>query len=205
MRQFTKNDVTVLNKKVIWQGYFKMLKYRFTHSLFGGGTSDVVERELFERDTAVAVIPYDPVRDQIVMVEQIRVGAFKHDINPWMVELVAGMIEEGEESLDVAKRELHEETGLRCNRIEKIMSYLVSPGGTSECIELYIAEIDASKASAIAGLEEESEDIRTLTLDVKEALKRLSTAKFQNGVTIVGLQWLALNHRDIKKRWSPAM
>lgn len=202
MRQFNKSDVSVLSKKVIWQGYFRMLKYQFTHALFGGGTSDVVERELFERDTAVAVIPYDPVRDQIVMVEQIRVGAFEHDVNPWMVELVAGMIEEGEEADEVAKRELREETGLECQRLEKLFSYLVSPGGNSERIDLYIAQVDASKAAAIAGLESESEDIRTLVMDVNCALEQLNQAKFQNGVTIVGLQWLALNHQKMKDKWA---
>lgn len=202
MKSFSKNDVTVVKKEVVFQGYFRMLKYYFTHALFGGGTSDVVERELFERDTAVAVIPYDPVRDQIVMVEQIRVGAFEHDVNPWMVELVAGMIEEGEKADEVAKRELLEETGLECQRLEKLFSYLVSPGGTSERIDLYIAHVDASKTAEIAGLECESEDIRTLVMDVNCALEQLSQAKFQNGVTIVGLQWLALNHQKMKEKWA---
>ncbi|MGB0835483.1 MAG: NUDIX domain-containing protein [Psychrobium sp.] len=202
MKSFSKNDVNVVKKEVVFQGYFRMLKYYFTHALFGGGTSEIVERELFERDTAVAVIPYDPVRDQIVMVEQIRVGAFEHDVNPWMVELVAGMIEEGEEADEVAKRELFEETGLECQRLEKLFSYLVSPGGTSERIDLYIAHVDASKAAAIAGLESESEDIRTLVMDVNCALEQLSKAKFQNGVTIVGLQWLALNHQKMKDKWA---
>ncbi|MGB0899878.1 MAG: NUDIX domain-containing protein [Psychrobium sp.] len=203
MKPFSQHDVTVVKKEVVFQGYFRMLKYYFTHALFSGGTSDIVVRELFERDTAVAVIPYDPVRDQIVMVEQIRVGAFGHDINPWMIELVAGMIEEGELADDVAKRELKEETGLDCHRLDKIMSYLVSPGGTSECIDLYIAEVDASQALTIAGLACESEDIRTMVMDVNEAIEQLSQSKFQNGVTIVGLQWLALNHRALKSKWRP--
>lgn len=202
MKSFSKNDVNVVKKEVVFQGYFRMLKYYFTHALFGGGTSDIVERELFERDTAVAVIPYDPVHDQIVMVEQIRVGAFEHEVNPWMVELVAGMIEEGEAADEVAKRELLEETGLECQRLEKLFSYLVSPGGTSERIDLYIAHVDASKAAEIAGLESESEDIRTLVMDVNCALEQLSQAKFQNGVTIVGLQWLALNHQKMKDKWA---
>lgn len=200
MNQFSNKDLTIVKKEVIWQGYFKMLKYYFTHSLFGGGTSQIIERELFERDTAVAVIPYDPITDEIVLVEQIRVGAFEHDVNPWMTELVAGMIEEGEAADDVAKRELFEETGLECQYLEKIMSYLVSPGGTSEKIELYIAHVDASSAKKIAGLECEGEDIRTLKMGVNDAIEKLSLSEFQNGVTIVGLQWLALNHQRIKQQ-----
>lgn len=204
MNQFSRSDLKVVKKEVIWQGYFRMVKYYFTHALFNGGTSNVIERELFERDTAVAVIPYDPVTDEIVLVEQIRVGTFEHDVNPWMIELVAGMIEEGEQSADVAKRELFEETGLSCQRLEKIMSYLVSPGGTSEKIDLYIAQIDASTASDIAGLEEEGEDIRTHRLSVADVIEQLSQSRFKNGVTLVGLQWLALNHQRIKQQWSSA-
>lgn len=201
MNKFSKKDLTIVKKEVIWQGYFRMLKYYFTHSLFNGGTSDIVERELFERDTAVAVIPYDPITDEIVLVEQIRVGAFEHNVNPWMVELVAGMIEEGETSEDVAKRELFEETGLECQHIEKIMSYLVSPGGTSEKIDLYFAYVDAKTANSIAGLESEHEDIKTHRLSVTDVINQLSESKFQNGVTITGLQWLALNHDKIKQQW----
>jgi ADP-ribose pyrophosphatase len=201
MNQFSRNDLKVVKKEVIWQGYFRMVKYYFTHALFNGGTSNVIERELFERDTAVAVIPYDPVTDEIVLVEQIRVGTFEHDVNPWMIELVAGMIEDGEQSADVAKRELFEETGLQCQRLDKVMSYLVSPGGTSEKIDLYIAQVDASTASEIAGLEEESEDIRTHRLSVADVIEQLSQSRFKNGVTLVGLQWLALNHQRIKHQW----
>jgi len=202
MNKFSRKDLTIVKKEVIWQGYFRMIKYYFTHALFSGGTSEVIERELFERDTAVAVIPYDPVTDEIVLVEQIRVGTFGHDVNPWMIELVAGMIEEGELADDVAVRELTEETGLSCQRLEKVMSYLVSPGGTSEKIDLYIAQVDAASASKIAGLEEEGEDIRTLRLSVSEVIEQLHQTSFQNGVTLVGLQWLALNHQRIKKEWS---
>lgn len=198
MKPFSRKNLTIVKKEVIWQGYFKMLKYYFTHSLFDGATSGVIERELFERDTAVAVIPYDPMTDEIVLVQQIRVGTFEHDVNPWMTELVAGMIEEGEMPDDVAKRELYEETGLTCHCLEKIMSYLVSPGGTSEKIELYIAYVDAASAKEIAGLESEGEDIKTLTLKASDAIEKLSQGEFQNGVTIIGLQWLALNHQRIK-------
>jgi len=203
MNQFSKKDLTIVKKEVIWQGYFKMIKYYFTHQLFGGGSSPVVERELFERGTAVAVIPYDPVTDEIILIEQIRVGAFNHDINPWMIELVAGMIEENEQSSDVAKRELMEETGLDCLRLEKVMSYLPSPGGTSEKIDLYIAEVNAASVSDIAGLESENEDIKTHRFSVKEAIELLSQSHFENGVTIIGLQWLALHHQSIKQRWMP--
>jgi len=201
MNQFSKKDLSIVKKEVIWQGYFRMIKYYFRHKLFNGGVSEIVERELFERDTAVAVIPYDPITDEVVLVEQIRVGAFDHDLNPWMVELVAGMIEENEESEDVAKRELFEETGLECNHIEKVMSYLVSPGGTSEKIDLYLAYVNAKTANRIAGLESEHEDIKTHRLSVMEAINQLSDSRFQNGVTITGLQWLALNHEQIKREW----
>ncbi|NRA70359.1 MAG: NUDIX domain-containing protein [Gammaproteobacteria bacterium] len=196
---FDKSDLTVISRKTQWQGYFKILKYRFTHQLFKGGESKVIEREMFERGHAVVVIPYDPVNDCVVMIEQIRVGTFDHNMNPWLVELVAGVIDEGETSLAVAHRELLEETGLQAVDCYKVLEFLSSPGGMSEQIELFIAQIDSANIENFAGLAEEGEDIRVFVMSREAAMQAVDQGDICNGASIIGIQWLALNYQRLQQ------
>jgi len=198
---FESSDLQILSRELQWQGYFKMVKFTFEHKLFAGGTSEIISRELFDRGHAVVVIPYDPVTDQLILIEQIRVGAFDHNISPWLIELVAGIIEEGEDPADVARRETYEETGLETLRCQKIMSYLSSPGGMSERIDLYLAQVNASDIADIAGLSEEGEDIRVFAMDREQAYQALEQGKITNGASIIGIQWLALNYLRIRQEW----
>ncbi|MEZ9926102.1 ADP-ribose diphosphatase, partial [Vibrio breoganii] len=106
---FHNDDVEILATDTLFKGFFSLVKVKFRHRLFAGGWSEEIERELFERGHAVAMLPYDPVTDQVVMVEQIRVGALG-EARPWQLEIVAGMLDkEGEDPVDVAKREAVEE------------------------------------------------------------------------------------------------
>ncbi|NRA60756.1 MAG: NUDIX domain-containing protein [Psychrobium sp.] len=198
---FTAQDVEIVSKETLWQGYFKMVKFTFRHRLFSGGKSELIERELFDRGHAVAVIPYDPVTDEVVLIEQIRVGAFDGQFNPWLIELVAGIIEPNEHAMAVARRETLEETGLVVEQCEKIMSYLSSPGGMSESMDLFLARIDASQAAAVAGLADEGEDIRVITMPVSAVFEALRAGEFVNATTIIGLQWLQLNHQRVRQQW----
>lgn len=197
--QFNSRDVEVIEKRTIWQGYFKMVKYFFRHSLYAGGKSQVIEREMFERGHAVAVIPYDPVTDEVVLIEQIRVGAFGSDVSPWLIEVVAGIIEDGEVPGDVARRELVEESGIEPQSMEKVMSFLTSPGGTSERIDLYLAKVNAASGVEIAGLDEEGEDIKVLRVSVASAIKALDDGLIINGPTVIAIQWLARHHQRIRQ------
>lgn len=199
---FNSDDLQIISRELQWQGYFKMVKFTFEHRLFKGGVSQTIERELFERGHAVVVIPYDPVSDQLVLIEQIRVGAFDHDMSPWLIELVAGIIEEGEDPEDVARRETIEETGLEAVKCQKIMSYLSSPGGMSEQIDLYIAQIDANEIVELAGLEEEGEDIRVFTMSRADAYQALERGEICNGASVIGIQWLQLNYQRIRRAWT---
>jgi ADP-ribose pyrophosphatase len=197
---FTRQDVKVLSKKTLFSGFFKMVKYQFSHRLFDGGWSAPVEREMFERGHAVAVLPYDPITDEVVIIEQIRVGALEHD-SPWQLEIVAGIIEQGETAEDVARREMVEEAGIDINQLEKITSFYPSSGGCSEKLDVYIGEINASKAYGTHGLEHEGEDIRVHVMSRYEAYQRVKSGQFENGASIIALQWLELNHQDITTKW----
>ncbi|EGQ8076241.1 ADP-ribose diphosphatase [Vibrio vulnificus] len=197
---FTPEDVEVLSKEPLFQGFFKMIKYRFRHKLFAGGWSNVIEREMFERGHAVAMLPYDPIRDEVVLIEQIRVGALEHQ-HPWQLEIVAGMIDRDESADDVVRREAQEEAGLEVGQLVSVVSYYPSAGGCSEKLDVFIGEVDASKAHGIHGLDYEDEDIRVHVMTREQAYDLVKRGKIENGASIIALQWLELNHLQLKSQW----
>ena len=143
---FSHDDVEILKKENLYKGFFKCNKYTLKHKLFAGGWSVEMQREFFERGHAAALLPYDAKNDKVVLLEQFRLGAMDSKQSPWLFELVAGMIEEGEVSSEVVKREALEEAGLTIESCQFITNFLVSPGGTTEQIDLYVANVDSSLA-----------------------------------------------------------
>ncbi len=197
---FTSEDIEVLSKETLFQGFFKMVKYRFKHRLFAGGWSNEIEREMFERGHAVALLPYDPISDRVVLVEQIRVGALEH-AQPWQLEIVAGIIDKNESPEDVARREAVEEAGIEVANLQKVTSYYPSSGGCSERLDVYVGRVDASTAYGIHGLDCEGEDIRVHVVSREQAYEWVESGRFENGASIIALQWLELNHQRIRAEW----
>ena len=156
-------DIEILGKSEQYKGYFRINRYRLRHRLYAGGWSGELERELFERGHAVGVLPYDPAADSIVLIEQFRIGALVAGMDPWLSEVVAGIIEEGEAPEEVARRETREEAGIEVMDLMPICRYLVSPGGSSESVILYCGRVDSRGAGGIHGLAAEHEDIRVET------------------------------------------
>ncbi|KXF80346.1 ADP-ribose diphosphatase [Enterovibrio coralii] len=191
--QFGTGDVEIETTDVVYNGYFKMVKYRFRHRLFAGGWSDVIDRELFERGHAVAMLPYDPKTDEVVLVEQIRVGAMVASDSPWQLEIVAGIIDKDETPDEVAIRETEEEAGLHVQSLIPMTSYLSSSGGCSERIHLYLGMVDASGAKGVHGLPEEGEDILVHVVERSRAMEWVANGKIENAASIIALQWLTLN------------
>ncbi|WP_108945445.1 ADP-ribose diphosphatase [Shewanella halifaxensis] len=194
---FTRDDVKLLSKKSLYKGFFKMEEYRFKHRLFAGGWSEVVTREVFERGHAVVVLPYDPITDQVVLIEQIRIPVLEAATTPWLLELVAGMIDKGQTSTGVAHRELQEETGLTAQELTKVNEYFSSPGGTSERFDFYWAKVCAAEADGLHGLDAEDEDIRVHVLSREAAYQLVLNGKINNASTVIGLLWLQLNYQTI--------
>ncbi|GIB70696.1 ADP-ribose diphosphatase [Vibrio cholerae] len=197
---FNKKDVEILNKETLFKGFFRMVKYRFKHKRFAGGWSEPVEREMFERGHAAAMLPYDPIRDQVVIIEQIRVGALEH-AQPWQLEIVAGVIDTDESAEQVVRRESVEEAGLTVGRIEKITSYYPSSGGCSEKLDVFIGEVDCSQAGGIHGLDCEGEDIKVHVMSRTEAYQLVKDGRIESGASIIALQWLALNYQPLQQQW----
>ncbi len=203
-------DVKVVERATPFQGYFRLDHYRLKHRLFEGGWSGEMSREVFERGHAVAVLPYDPDRDEVVLIEQFRPGAyaalasewFDDGASPWLVECVAGIIDKGENPDDVARRELIEETGLEAIQLTQLFHYLASPGGSSESVFLYCARIDSANAGGVYGMTDEHENIRVFSVSADEAFKLMDQGRIINAMTIIGLQWLRANGDHIRIEWS---
>ena len=201
--RFGISDVEVIEKKRKYQGFFALDEYQFRHKLYCGGYSEILTREVFERGDAVAVLPYDPITDTIVLVEQFRSGALKNAHGPWQIELIAGMFDDNEQPIDVAIREAQEEADLilSADSTIKVMEYLSSSGGMSECIHLYCSRVDSTNAGGVYGLDEEGEDILVHLVSRQEALSLLENGKIANAATIIALQWLQLNIEKLQARW----
>jgi ADP-ribose pyrophosphatase len=207
---FTKDDVEIVEKSTAFKGFFQLDQVLLKHRLFEGGWSEKMSREIFERGHAVAVLPYDPILDRVVFIEQFRPGAYAalsyewsdKNSSPWLLECVAGIIEKGEMPVEVAKREMIEETGLEVSDLIKIFHYLVSPGGSSESVFLYCGKVDSKQASGIFGMTGEHENIRVFSTSTEEAFELLDQGKITNGMTIIGLQWLKFNFERLRTNWS---
>ena len=190
--QFGSQDCELIEELPGYQGFFKLVRLRLRHKLFAGGWSKEITRELFVRGHAAAVLPYDAVRDEIILVEQFRVGAVFEQGTPWLFEIVAGIVDEGETAEDVVRREAVEEAGLVLGRLTPISSYYPSPGACSERISLFLGEVDVSLAPTQGGLSNENEDIRVHRVPRLLAMQWLAEGKLDNASTIIALQWLAL-------------
>tara|TARA_R110001583_G_scaffold40816_5_gene130299 strand:- start:3193 stop:3816 length:624 start_codon:yes stop_codon:yes gene_type:complete len=196
--QFKASDVTIEKRETVFEGFFRMDKLWLTHPRFDGRSMPQFTRELFIRGDATCVLPYDPSRDEIVLLEQFRLGALGRDQSPWLLELVAGMNEDGETNEDVAQREGQEEAGLSFSKLEKICEYLVSPGGTTEMIHLYYGRVNTESAGGLFGLEHEHEDIRAHVVSVDEAIAMVSDGRINNAAAIIAIQWLQLNRPRLR-------
>lgn len=200
--QFKASDVKVEKRETVFQGFFRMDKLWLTHPRFDGRDMPVFTRELFIRGDATCVLPYDPERDEVVLLEQFRLGAMGRGQSPWLLELVAGMNEAGETPEDVAQREGQEEAGLTFSSLEKICNYLVSPGGTTELIHLYCGRISTESAGGLFGVEHEHEDIRAHVVSADEAIAMIADGRINNAAAIIALQWLQLNRPRLREGWA---
>lgn len=195
---FDNNDAEVVQRDILYQGIFRLVRLHLRHRLFKGGWSEVFTREIMERYKAAAVIPYDPKLDRIILIEQFRSGALDHPQGPWQIEIPAGIIDSKETPLSVAIREAQEEAGCSVANLELIYDYFISPGASNEYIHIYCGIVDAAHADGIHGLAQEHEDIRVLNVSTDEAMELLKQGKIKNAPAIIALQWLALNRQRLR-------
>ena len=200
-RQFGAADVELERRETSYSGYFAVDTLTLRHRLFAGGWSSPMRRELFQRGDAVGVLPWNPDTDEVVLIEQFRVGALRGADNPWMLELIAGIVEPGESDPEVAHREAEEEAGCELHRLEPIATFYPSAGACSEQIRLFIGETTGADHGAVKGLAAEHEDILVHQMARTEALAMLDRGEINNGHTLIALQWLALHGERLRKDW----
>jgi ADP-ribose pyrophosphatase len=198
---FGAQDVRVLESQTVYDGHYKLSKLTLQHRCFGGGWSEPLVRELFQRGDAVGVLPYDPVTDSLVMIEQFRPGAIRGDQSPWMLELIAGVVEPGESDHEVAHREAMEEAGCELLELVPIATVLPSAGACDEQVRLLCGRVGTACIGEIHGLQHEGEDILVHEFSRQEALALLAADRVPNGHTLIALQWLQIHGDALRERW----
>ncbi|SJM90551.1 NUDIX domain-containing protein [Crenothrix polyspora] len=196
-----KKQFEIINKDIVYNGFFRMEKYRLKHTLYGGGWSEEISRELFVRGSCVAVLLYDPSADKVVLIEQFRAGAMIRPEQAWLIEIVAGAIEAGESAEQVAYRESWEEAGCEIQALITISEFYTTPGGASERITLFCGKVESSKIGGVHGLDEEHEDILVTAVPFEEAYHKVQIGAIESAIPIIAIQWLALNRESLRQQW----
>ena len=199
-------DVEIDSMDRPWSGRFAVDLIRFRHRRFDGTMSELRTWELWRRGRAVGLLPYDPISDQVVLIEQFRLPAFAAGIDPVMTEVPAGLLEDGEDPEQAMHREMAEEMRLTATNLEKIGSYILTAGGSDEMLDLFIGRVtapphDGDGIAGTAGLAAEHEDIRTRVWPAQKAIDQALSGGFPNSVTTIALLWLAAKHTDLRAKW----
>jgi ADP-ribose pyrophosphatase len=197
----SRDDIEIIERRTLFQGVFRIDRYRLRHRSFNGHWCPPITRELFERGHAAAVLIYDPRRDAVALVEQFRVGAMAAGRRPWVIEVVAGIIEGDEAAEDVVRREAVEEAGIEVRELEPVVEYLASPGGTSETCKLFCGRADLTGAGGVHGLPEEGEETRVLVVPAAEAFTLAKGNRVENATCVIALLWLELNRERLRRAW----
>ncbi len=188
--------------EIVYNGFFRLEKYQLQHTLFEGGWSKEISRELFMRGNCVAVILYDPDRDEVVLIEQFRAGAVLRPEHAWLIEIVAGAIEPGETAEEVAYREAVEEAGCVIEELLLINEFYTTPGGSSERISLFCGKVDSSQVGGVHGLDDEDEDILVSVVKFDDVYQMVEAGSIESGIPIIAIQWLYINRDKIRQRWT---
>ena len=199
--QFGAQDVRLLEEQTVWSGHFSMRRLTLQHRRFGGDWSAPMAREIFERGDAVGVLPYDPVTDTLVMIEQFRPGAIRDQYSPWMLELIAGVVEEGESDNEVVHREAMEEAACELAELLPIATVFPSAGACTEQVRLFCGRVNKAAIGSVHGLQEEGEDILVHSIPRVEALQMVQDDRIPNGHTLIALQWLHIHGDALRERW----
>jgi ADP-ribose pyrophosphatase len=199
-------DVIVESDDTVWQGRFALDIIKFRQRRFDGTFSGTRTWELLRRGKAAALLPYDPVADKVVVIEQFRLPAFAAGLDPVMVELAAGLVDPAETPEITILREAQEEMGLPVDSLEKIGDFLLTPGGCDELCSLFagrvrLGEIGAGGFIGMGGLASENEDILVRALPAQEAIDKAISGAYPNSVCTIGLLWFAARRDWLRARW----
>ena len=184
----------IINKKNLYSGFFNLNKYQFIHQKHDGDWTNEVEREIFSGAHVSTLLPYDPIKKEIILIKQFRAGVISRYDDDYLYEIVAGIIDNNEKPEETAKRECLEETGCEVNKIKTIQSYFPAPGSSESYYHLFLGEVNSFKGKRIMGLKSENEDILVKAFKVDQVRKMLKNKQIINGLTLIALQWFFLEY-----------
>jgi len=184
----------IINKKNLYSGFFNLNKYEFIHEKHDGDWTDKVEREIFSGAHVSTLLPYDPIKKEIILIQQFRAGVLSRYDNDYLYEIVAGIIDENEKPEETAKRECLEETGCEVKKIIPIQAYFPAPASSESYYHLFLGEINSFDGERIKGLEDENEDILVKSFKIENVRNMLKEKKIKNGLTLIALQWFFLEY-----------
>lgn len=204
---FGAGDVEILERRTPFQGFFRVDRLSLRHRHYEGGWGQPVTREVFIRPQAAAVLPYDPVRGEILLVEQFRVGALDGARDtPWCLELIAGLADKDDEAAtELVRREAIEEAGVELGELAPVADYMPSPGGSNERLRVFVGRADLTDAGGVHGCQEEGEDIRVVVQPVAAIEDLLRSGRVDNAASLIALQWFLLHHHELDRRWRGAV
>ena len=202
-------DVVMEGEQRVWSGRFPLDVVKFRQRRFDGAMSGTRMWELWRRGQAAALLPYDPVADAVVLIEQFRFPALAAGLDPVLVELPAGLCENDEDPATTIRREMREEMNLDADRTEPIGGFLLTAGGSDEFCHLYAGRVVAPLADGEGivghgGEAAESEDIRVRVWSADDAIAAAFAGCFANSITAIGLFWLASRRDWLRQQWTAA-
>jgi ADP-ribose pyrophosphatase len=185
---------TIRSRTTLHEGFLRLYRYELEVEQHAGGFRQI-SWELMERGNAVAVLGHDPIRDEVVLANEIRPGALVAGEYPYRDNLVAGSIADGETAIEAAVREVREELGLvLASPVLIHAGAFVSSGGTSEKIALVYGTVDTRAAGGVHGSAEEHEDILTVILPARDFIERVRSGAINDLKTLVAGYWFAERH-----------
>jgi len=199
------DGVEIFGRETVYQGFFRVERFRLRHRLHAGGWTTPMEREIFERGRTVGLLLYDPGEDAVVLIEQFRLAPHLAGLPAWQIEIVAGIVGPDDRSAEaVARREAREEAGVTIDgALLPMHRYMPSPGGSTELVDMFCARVDAKHAGGIHGLPDEHEDTKVLVLPYRVAMRRMKAGEITNSPTLIALYWLAANRARLRRAWAP--
>ena len=187
------SNFKVTNKKNLYDGFFKMNEVSLKYKKYDGSWSNEIKRELFGGAQVSAVLPYDPIKKEIVLIQQFRPGTISRNTNNYLKEIVAGIIDPGESPEIAAKRECLEETGYKIKKLTSIQGYYPAPGSSESFYHLFLGEVECKNEKKIMGLDTENEDILVESFNINQVKKMMQNGELINGLSLIAIQWFFLN------------
>ena len=193
-------DIVIEARREPYAHFFAVEEYDLRHRLFDGGMSACITRATFVSGDAATVLPYDPVRDRVLVIEQFRAGPLaRGDANPWLLEPVAGRVDPDETPEQAARREAQEEAGVTLGRMIPVAEYYPSPGAKTEYLYSYVGIADLPDGAAgSGGVASEHEDIRAHVIPFDRLMDLVAGGEGANGPLILTALWLAANRAALR-------